>query len=171
MHVNPTLPYPLCAQAPAPQLGGMVIRGQGNRGARTAQNCPLRGRTVDVSARAMSAQPGLANFGRFLPAAAHASCCSCSCELRWAAPRKAPSKRSPPQSSQAVHGRPPRQPPPIDRCCNGYSQRHHSGPSWPKEAIGTASQRPRSPPSPPFFYSFEFRTVHTSFLKNDLPAP
>ena len=82
-------------------------------------------------------------FRAFL-AAALASSSSCSSNLPWAAPCKAPSSPSPISGSQPVHGRPPRQPPPTDRCCNGHSQCHHSGPSWPTEDIGTALESPRA---------------------------
>ena len=43
----------------------------------------------DISSRwPLRTQPGFANRGRFLPAAAHASSCCCSCDLRWASPCK-----------------------------------------------------------------------------------
>ena len=83
-----------------------------------------------------SAEPGLASFGHFLPAATPASSSFCSSDLPWAAPCKAPSSSCPPLGLQLVHGRCPRQPPPTDRCCNGHSQSHHSVPSWPTKAIG-----------------------------------
>ena len=58
-------------------------RDVGNRFCEEPKIPPSVKTTRSVSSRwAMSAQPGLANFGRFLPAAAHESCCSCSCELR-----------------------------------------------------------------------------------------
>jgi len=74
------------------------------------------------------------------------------------------SRPIPPAGSQPVHSRFPSQPPPADHCCNGHSQRHHSGPSWPTEATGTSLERPRSPLCPPSCCKHESRTVHALFF-------
>jgi hypothetical protein len=115
-------------------------------------------------------QPDSPVSGVFLPAAALASSSSCSSHLPRATPCKAPSSPSPISGSQPVHGRSPRQPPPTDRCCNGHSQCHHSGPSWPTEDIGTALESPRAQLHFPASLEREFGTVRTLF-QNPISCP